>query len=61
MYLQEVKLKLPAGSPADLSDYLLSRKDEPCGRSVPEAIVTAIRWLEAVAEFPDWHGRRKIR
>ena len=37
------------------------RKDEPCGRSVPGTITKAIRWMEAMAEFPDLdcasHGR----
>ena len=42
-------------------DYLLARRDEPCGRSVPEAILKAISWMEKVAEFPEeqraTHGR----
>ena len=33
-------------------DYLLARRDEPCGRSIPELIVKAICWVEKVAEFP---------
>ena len=33
-------------------DFLLSRKDEPCGRTVPEAVLKAIAWVEQVAEFP---------
>ena len=41
--------------------YLLARRDEPCGRSVPEAILKAISWMEKVAEFPEeqraTHGR----
>ena len=32
-------------------DYLLTRRDEPCGRSVPERIVKSIAWFEKVAEF----------
>ena len=32
-------------------DYLLARKDEPCGPPVPESIMKAIRWFEIVAEF----------
>ena len=40
------------GSPADLADYLLARGDEPCGRTVPEAILKAVAWMEKVAEFP---------
>ncbi|CAE7721265.1 unnamed protein product, partial [Symbiodinium sp. KB8] len=47
--------------PADLVDYLLARRDEPCGRTVPDAIVKAISWVEKVAEFPEeqraTHGR----
>ena len=42
-------------------DFLLARRDEPCGRTVPEAIVKAISWVEKVAEFPKeqcaTHGR----
>ena len=42
-------------------DYLLARRDEPCGRTVPDAIVKAIFWVEKVAEFPEeqraTHGR----
>ena len=33
--------------------YLLARRDEPCGRSVPELIMKAITWLEKVAEFQE--------
>ena len=52
IYLQETKVRLPPGKPADLVDYLLARKDKPCGRSVPpEAIMKAIRWFEIIAEF----------
>ena len=42
-------------------DYLLARRDEPCGRSTPEAILKAIAWVERVAEFEETlratHGR----
>ena len=43
-------------------DYLLARKDEPCGRPAPpESIMKAIRWFEIVAEFAEEdcasHGR----
>ena len=42
-------------------DYLLARRDEPCGRSAPEAILKAIAWVERVAEFEETlratHGR----
>ena len=32
--LQEAKLLSPPGRPVDLVDYLLIRRDEPCGRSI---------------------------
>ena len=61
LWLAEAKLRYPPGRPADLVDYLLARRDEPCGRSVPEAILKAISWVERVAEFPEeqraTHGR----
>ena len=52
LWLAEAKLRYPPGRPADLVDYLLARRDEPCGRSVPEAILKAISWMERVAEYP---------
>ncbi|OLP79318.1 hypothetical protein AK812_SmicGene40405 [Symbiodinium microadriaticum] len=61
LWLAEAKLRYPPGRPTDLVDYLLARRDEPCGRSVPEAILKAISWVEKVAEFPQeqhaTHGR----
>ena len=33
-------------------DYLLARRDEPRGKSIPELIMKAICWMEKVAEFP---------
>ena len=49
------------GRPADLVDYLLARRDEPCGRSVPEAVLKSIAWVEKMAEVPPeeraTHGR----
>ena len=61
LWLAEAKLRYPPGRPADLVDYLLARRDEPCGRSVPEAILKAISWMEKVAEYPEeqraTHGR----
>ncbi|CAE7469080.1 unnamed protein product, partial [Symbiodinium microadriaticum] len=61
LWLAEAKLRYPPGRPADLVDYLLARRDEPCGRTVPDAIVKAISWVEKVAEFPEeqraTHGR----
>ncbi|CAE7794108.1 unnamed protein product [Symbiodinium sp. CCMP2456] len=61
LWLGEAKLRLPPGRPSDLVDYLLARRDEPCGRWVPEAILKAIAWVEKVAEFEEMlratHGR----
>ena len=61
LWLGEAKLRQPPGRPSDLVDYLLSRRDEPCGRSTPEAILKAIAWVERVAEFEETlratHGR----
>ena len=48
LWLQEAKLLHPPGRPIDLVDYLLTRRDEPCGRSVPETIVKAVAWFEKV-------------
>ena len=52
LWLGEVKLRLPPGRPIDLVDHLMARRDEPCGRTVPEALLKAIAWMEKVAEFP---------
>ena len=61
LWLGEAKLRQPPGRPSDLVDYLLARRDEPCGRSAPEAILKAIAWVERVAEFEETlratHGR----
>ena len=61
LWLVEAKLRQPPGRPSDLVDYLLARRDEPCGRSTPEAILKAIAWVERVAEFEETlratHGR----
>ena len=51
LWLQEAKLLSPPGRPIDLVDYLLVRRDEPCGRSVPETIMKAISWFEKIPEF----------
>ena len=60
----------PLGDPLTWWDFLLARRDEPCGRTVPEAILKAISWVERVAEFPPknsapptagWPGRLRIR
>ena len=53
IWLREAREKPPPGRPADLIDYLLARRDEPCGRSVPELIMKAITWLEKVAELQE--------
>ena len=58
LWLGEAKLRMPRGRPADLVDYLLNRRDEPCGRTVPEALLKAIAWVEDVAEFPWSSGLR---
>ena len=52
LWLLEAKQIVPPGRPSDLVDYLLARRDEPCGRSIPELIMKAICWMEKVAEFP---------
>ena len=61
LWLGEAKLRQPPGRPSDLVDYLLARRDVPCGRSAPEAILKAIAWVERVAEFEETrratHGR----
>ena len=44
IWLRGAKARDPPGSPADLADYLLARGDEPCGRTVPEAILKAVAW-----------------
>ena len=51
--------KPPPEDPADLIDYLLARRDEPCERIVPELIMKAITWLEKVAEFREDQPRRR--
>ena len=61
LWLGEAKPRHPPGRPSDLVDYLLARRDEPWGRSTPEAILKAIAWVERVAEFEETlratHGR----
>ena len=52
LWLLEAKQIVPPGRPSDLVDYLIARRDEPCGRSIPELILKAICWMEKVAEFP---------
>ena len=52
LWLLEAKQIVPPGRPSDLVDYLLARRDEPCGKSIPELIMKAICWMEKVAEFP---------
>ena len=45
------------GRPADLIDYLLVLRDEPCARTVPESLLKSISWMERVAEFKVELGR----
>ena len=51
LWLLETKQLTPPGRPSDLVDYLLARRDEPCGKSIPELIVKAICWMEKVGDF----------
>ncbi|CAE7528251.1 unnamed protein product, partial [Symbiodinium pilosum] len=37
--------------PADLVDYLLVLRDEPCVRTVPDSLLKAVSWMEKLAEF----------
>ena len=48
----EAKQIVPPGRPSDLVDYLLARRDGPCGKSIPELIMKAICFIKRVAEFP---------
>ena len=57
LWLGEAKLRQPPGRPSDLVDYLLARRDEPCGRSTPEAILKAIVWVEFEETLRATHGR----
>ena len=50
LWLQEAKCVAP-GRPADLVDYLMALRDEPCARTVPDSLLKAISWMEKVAEF----------
>ena len=51
LWLLEAKQIVPPGRPSNLVDYLLARRDEPCGKKIPELIMKAICWMEKVAEF----------
>ena len=51
LWLQEAKSVDPPGRPADLVDYLLVLRDEPCARTVPDSLLKAVSWMEKVAEF----------
>ena len=42
LWLGEAKLGSLPGRPVDLVDCLQARRDEPCGRSVPGAIIKAV-------------------
>ena len=37
LWLQEAKCVDPPGRPADLVDYLMVLRDEPCARTVPDS------------------------
>jgi len=40
-------------SAADYIDYIFFRRDEPCGKTVPNCFLQAVRWIEAKAGLPD--------
>ena len=44
---KEAKDGRPPCLPADLADYIMARGDEPCGRTVCEAIMKAVCWIES--------------
>ena len=52
LWLLETKQAGRSGLPADLLDYFLLRRDETCGKSIPELVMKAISWMEKVAKFP---------
>ena len=39
-------------SPADVMDFIASRIEEPCGKSVPGSVISALKFLESSAEVP---------
>ena len=49
----------PPGLPADLADYIMARGDEPCGRTVPEAILKAVCWIES-CRYPGYLGEDSL-
>ena len=51
LWLQEAKHVDPPGRAADLVEYLLVLRDEPCARTVPDSLLKAVSWMEKVAEF----------
>ena len=51
LWLQEAKRVDPPSRPADLVDYLLVLRDEPCARTVPDSLLKSISWMERVGEF----------
>ena len=51
LWLQEAKRVDFPGRPADLLDYLLVLRDEPCARTAPDSLLKAVSWMEKVAEF----------
>ena len=64
LWLQEAKRVDPPGRPADLVDYLLVLRDEPCARTVPDSLLKAVSWMEKVGESLQeggWHGPLRTR
>ena len=51
LWLLETKQLAPPGRPSDLVDYVLARRDEPCGKRIPELIMKAICCMEQVAGY----------
>ena len=65
LWLQEAKCVDPPGRPADLVDYLMVLRDEPCARTVPDSLLKAILaggsgWSFALQEDV-WPGQPRIR
>ena len=59
LWLQEAKRVDPPGRPADLIDYLLVLRDEPCARTVPKSLLKSVSWMERVARLA-WAAKDKI-
>ena len=68
LWLQEAKRVDPPGRPADLVDYLLVLRDEPCARTVPDSLLKAVSWRRwrssswsSALQEDDWLGLLRIR